>query len=63
VLQSEHGLVGFEPTGVPWWLQHKIYIFNKCEVFQKYLSQREFLKGKGRIFWNILFGNGILEIN
>jgi len=32
----------------------KIHIYNKCEVFQKYLSQREFLKGKGRIFWNIV---------
>jgi hypothetical protein len=55
VLQSEHGLVGFEPTVVPWWLQHKIHIFNKCEVFQKYLCRRKFLKGKGRIFWNIPF--------
>jgi len=33
--------------------QKYIFIIN-VKVFQKYLSQREFLKGKGRIFWNIV---------
>jgi hypothetical protein len=32
----------------------KYSFFNKCEVFFKYLSQREFLKGKGRIFWTLV---------
>jgi hypothetical protein len=66
VLQSEHGLVGFELTVVPRWLQHKIHIFNKCDFFQNIFLKENFLKEKEESFgisWNIPFGNGILEIN
>jgi hypothetical protein len=33
------------------------------KFFKNIFLKDIFLKEKGRIFWNILFGNGILEIN